>query len=676
MATHTLVANTNVSALSLANGDTIDLAGYKLTFDVDPAATDVTVETPGTAGTVEFSVDCDLSTWDFIAGTTTLISVVPSGVSIGTVSGGTAAAAHGCGTNNGTIGTVNASDVSNARGCNVNNGTIGTVNGGSGGNSRGCGTNNGEIGTVNGGSGSDARGCADNNGTIGTVNGGSVAAAYGCSNNNGTIGTVNGGTAAQGVQTNNGTILNIRDSDYADAVRVYSGSVLFTNGPTLATTLPSTITTLYHLGPLTDSAVIPETTTTIELSEGSGGGGAGGIAVSRAGMQFANLGGSSVRIEPGEKPRLLFAAVDATGEPVVDLEYTDISSAGWRTTTAGVRSATTAIAAITGSTATAAHSTGSVGAWRAEDGLYFLDAPVGAADANADTSEAVIVLSDGDLVAWPVVHVIDAKVSSRNAVAPLDSAATKSACEDAIGEPTGDSIAGDIKSSSTVLDGIATLINQIKAITDKFRFTIENQVDANALNAPDPAGDGAWTIRAQVTDGTDPLSGAVVRVTKNGVSRSRTSDSSGYVTFNLDDGDWVVAITHPAADFEGDTITVSADKDDIVFEMTPTVLPTPVDPGMSLIRTYFKLNDTPIKGAKFKASLVNENSAATSTVLSLSITEAYTDADGYAELRIVKADQFTVGEGEYNVSIMVGNKTHWTKKVKATDDTHWLSALS
>ncbi len=294
MATITLVANTNYSALvGLANGDTIALAGFRLTIDAQPTHTGIFVTTVGTAGTVVVNSSYNMSTWSFTAGKGTLIATFPTGATAGTVTGGTSGGANGITTNNGTVINV-VGGSSAANGISTNNGTVSTATGGSasgghavatngvsgvistaaGGsvnNAQGCSTNNGSITAANGGTTSNSTAVATNNGIITTATGGSATSANGVGTNNGTVTTAVGGSVANafGVTTNNGLVLNLTDA-FANAVSVWNGRSTFVFGPGVAGTIKSPITTIYSLGAMNPAATLPGGATVVTLSEGGG----------------------------------------------------------------------------------------------------------------------------------------------------------------------------------------------------------------------------------------------------------------------------------------------------------------------------------------------------------------------------------------------------------------------
>jgi len=322
VATITLTGATAYSAIvGLVDGDTIDCAGFALTLDIQPTHLNIAVVSPGTAGTVVISGAWTIPTWDFTAGTATMIGTVPSGATLGAVTGGSGSNTFGVGTNNGTIsGDVTGGSGSGCHGVSANNGTIsGDVTGGSGSGSHGVSTNNGTIsGDVQSGPGNNRSGVSTNNGTIsgnvigsvttgsttavsinngliaGNIIGGTLSTAIALSNNNGTVsGNVTGGSAtnAAGININNGVVTGlvtggsgtngiINHSGVAigglvngtqNAIGTWRGTTTLVHGPLTQVTIPATITTLYSLfGPLHASAVVgPSTTVTVLQAGGS-----------------------------------------------------------------------------------------------------------------------------------------------------------------------------------------------------------------------------------------------------------------------------------------------------------------------------------------------------------------------------------------------------------------------
>jgi hypothetical protein len=320
MATITLAANTNVSALTLANGDTINCNGFRLTIDVQPAQTNVNVISPGTNGTLAISGAWNLSTWDFTAGTALMLDTLPAGVSVGTVTGGSSSNARVFNNNNGTINNlVHGSDnntgigtntaigtivnctgsatVTSGHGCSVNNGIIVNANGGQANNAKGVLSNNGTITNATGGghataggvgfnnnrivncyAGTVGHGCETNNQLIESSFGGQFANAHGCNVNNGTILQASGGASLTSfaIGTNNGLVLALTDSP-GRAVSVWNGNTAFVFGPNVNGIVRNNIKTIYSLGALSGSATIASDATVITLSEGTGTAGFTGI---------------------------------------------------------------------------------------------------------------------------------------------------------------------------------------------------------------------------------------------------------------------------------------------------------------------------------------------------------------------------------------------------------------
>jgi len=86
-------------------------------------------------------------------------------------------------------------------------------------------------------------------------------------------------------------------------------------------------------------------------------------------------------------------------------------------------------------------------------------------------------------------------------------------------------------------------------------------------------GSGARTVTVTVTDGTDPLESARVRMTKGAESYILSTNASGQCTFNLDDGSWTVAISLAGYTFSGATLVVDGNETP-TYAMTQTVFPT------------------------------------------------------------------------------------------------------
>ena len=282
MATITLAGNTNVSALTLANGDTINLAGFQLTFDAQPTASGISVVSPGTAGSCVFSVATVIPTWNFTAGTRTpnMISTLPANCEIGNVTGGSVFNAFCIDSNLGRIsGNVTAGNANSARGVNTNNGTIaGNVTAGNAAAAYAIATNSREIlGNVTGGPANVAIAIQDNRGTIrGTVTGGTGTNAAGISVNFGIIfGNCKAGTnsAAHAIAGNVGSCIGgLENTGAIAAIGAFTGSSMIIDGPNTKISIPAQITRVYSLfGPINPLAIIPVTTEVIELTEGGGG---------------------------------------------------------------------------------------------------------------------------------------------------------------------------------------------------------------------------------------------------------------------------------------------------------------------------------------------------------------------------------------------------------------------
>jgi hypothetical protein len=160
------------------------------------------------------------------------------------------------------------------------------------------------------------------------------------------------------------------------------------------------------------------------------------------------------------------------------------------------------------------------------------------------------------------------------------------------------------------------------------------------------SGTGAYTITVTVTDGTDPLQNATVRVTSGVDSFTVVTDASGQGQFALDGGSYDVGVTKGGYQFTPTTRTVTGNEtgtltNDLV--MTQTVIPSPTDPTLCRLYGWFLLpSGAPAINEKLEATLVSvrPTEAGGSVIVRTSVS-ALTDNDGYAQLDVIKTDEFT-----------------------------------
>ena len=118
---------------------------------------------------------------------------------------------------------------------------------------------------------------------------------------------------------------------------------------------------------------------------------------------------------------------------------------------------------------------------------------------------------------------------------------------------------------------IATAVGTLQVLTDLVTMIV-NDGTANARfstsalqNAPTGGGGGgtgtgARTVAITVTLSAAPVEGASVRLTKAAETYVGSTNASGQITFNVDDGTWTVSITSPNATFSGASLVVDDDE--------------------------------------------------------------------------------------------------------------------
>jgi hypothetical protein len=241
------------------------------------------------------------------------------------------------------------------------------------------------------------------------------------------------------------------------------------------------------------------------------------------------------KIIAGSAARLEFAIVDGTtGAAITDAVAADISTAKYQTIgPSGQRSALSAdVGTLTTVASTASVIAGSFGAIDATQGLYFIDFPALAALDSAHSVIAVIELVSGDNVALPVVHEIDAKVSTRatpaNVTDAKDAILTQgnSAWVTATGYSTHS--AADVWTAANRTVQLADAAHGGSSAT-LLLGAITITTTGNAANitlAGSGSGDGIEWARS---GSGDPLAEDVITQIQSGLATSTCDDRLGYV---------------------------------------------------------------------------------------------------------------------------------------------------
>jgi len=157
----------------------------------------------------------------------------------------------------------------------------------------------------------------------------------------------------------------------------------------------------------------------------------------------------------------------------------------------------------------------------------------------------------------------------------------------ALTDKTGFSLSADYDAAKTAAqagDAMTLTTGERSAIASEVNTTLSAEHGAGSWESGG-AGSGARTVTVTVTDGTDPLEGARVRLTRNLESYVLSTDTSGQAVFNLDDGTWQLAVTLAGYQYSGSTITVNGDES-VAVVMTAVTLPPASDPSLANCYLY------------------------------------------------------------------------------------------
>lgn len=82
-------------------------------------------------------------------------------------------------------------------------------------------------------------------------------------------------------------------------------------------------------------------------------------------------------------------------------------------------------------------------------------------------------------------------------------------------------------------------------------------------------------IKIRVTDGTNPVKGAIVKLVKNNktIASSKTGSAGGCTLSNVEDGSYTISVTKIGFVDYSDTVTTSVDNSSLIIELTPNTNP-------------------------------------------------------------------------------------------------------
>jgi len=204
--------------------------------------------------------------------------------------------------------------------------------------------------------------------------------------------------------------------------------------------------------------------------------------------------------------------------------------------------------------------------------------------------------------------------------------------------------AGAIDSNALAASAATEIATAVGALTQLVDLTtmIVNDGTANARfstsalqNAPTGGGGGgtgtgARTVVVTVTLSASPVEGASVRLTKAAETYVGSTNASGQVTFNVDDGTWTVAITSPGATFAGASLVVD-DDEAVSYSLTAiSITPSPATQITGYYTCYSHLGVVEA-GVSITMQLVGLAQGSVGLALDNRLRTVTSDANGVAQ---------------------------------------------
>lgn len=182
------------------------------------------------------------------------------------------------------------------------------------------------------------------------------------------------------------------------------------------------------------------------------------------------------------------------------------------------------------------------------------------------------------------------------------------------------------------------------------------------------SGSGAYTLTITVTDGTNPLQNATVRVAEGVTALTQTTNASGIATFAVDAATWAVAITKGGYSFTPTTLAVSGNQSQ-TYTMTAVVIPSPPSAATSTVAvTCYNELTTIEAGAKLYVKQTGVPAGSTDTAYDGTEKEYTADGSGLVVLTLWRnatyqirrgtskqAQSFTPTTATYSISSIIGS---------------------
>jgi hypothetical protein len=204
----------------------------------------------------------------------------------------------------------------------------------------------------------------------------------------------------------------------------------------------------------------------------------------------------------------------------------------------------------------------------------------------------------------------------------------------------------EIQSGLATAAALAVVDGVVDAVLIDTGTTLPAQIAAIDAGS----GSGARTITITVTDGTDPLQNAKVRLTEGANTFTALTNVSGVATLNVDDATYTVAITKASYSFAGASLVVDGDETQ-TYAMTLVSVSPPADADLcSVTIPVIDQYGAALAGedVEIRFNAFADNATATAVVLSPPPVQV-SDENGLVSVNLLRLASYSVfyGEGTY-----------------------------
>lgn len=163
---------------------------------------------------------------------------------------------------------------------------------------------------------------------------------------------------------------------------------------------------------------------------------------------------------------------------------------------------------------------------------------------------------------------------------------------------------------------------------------------------------GPNNVTLTITDGTDPIENAIVRMSRSGQSGALSTDSSGQVVFSVDSATWTVSVSASGFGVMAPaSLVVSGDQSES-YTLVPISVTLPVQPDGTIVQIVTEKDLVPVAGVWVSFAIVSAPDG-TGTWYSRVPKSVQSDGNGIVSYEAPKGSVISIRIGDCQTEIVI-----------------------